>query len=369
VGQNDRVARFVKPFRVENGRRFRLKDYDPGDTRGIDSKEKAEKYLARGIDRLAELQEKLYAQDRWAVLLVFQAMDAAGKDGAIKHVMSGVNPQGCQVFSFKAPTSDDLDHDYLWRTARCLPERGRIGIFNRSYYEEVLVVRVHPEILTKQKLPTERVTKRIWRERHEDIAAHERYLARNGVAVVKFFLHLSKAEQKRRFLERLDRPEKNWKFSSADAKERRHWKDYMRAYEEMIQATAAPHAPWYVVPADKKWFSRLVVAGAIIDAMDKLGLAFPRVDEAQKKELAAARGELAGEKRSDGRTRVKARPAPATTAKVRGAKIAARKVRAKARPARPSRPRPRPTRVPLPPAVEAPAEPIVIDLPSERTEP
>jgi PPK2 family polyphosphate:nucleotide phosphotransferase len=370
VGQNDRVARFVKPFRVENGRRFRLKDYDPGDTRGIDSKEKAEKYLARGIDRLAELQEKLYAQDRWAVLLVFQAMDAAGKDGAIKHVMSGVNPQGCQVFSFKAPTSDDLDHDYLWRTARCLPERGRIGIFNRSYYEEVLVVRVHPEILSKQKLPTQLVTKRIWRERHEDIAAHERYLARNGVAVVKFFLHLSKAEQKRRFLERLDRPEKNWKFSSADAKERRHWKEYMRAYEEMIQATAAPHAPWYVVPADKKWFSRIVVAGAIIDAMEKLGLAFPRVDEAQKRELAAARVELAGEKGRDRRTLVKARPAPATTTKVPVAKIASRKVRAKARPSRPSRPvHPRPTRVPLPPAVEAPAAPIVIDLPAEKTEP
>jgi PPK2 family polyphosphate:nucleotide phosphotransferase len=293
---NDRIARLVKPFRVENGKRFRLKDYDPGDTNGIDSKEKAEKYLARGVEQLAALQEKLYAQDRWAVLLVFQAMDAAGKDGAIKHVMSGVNPQGCQVFSFKAPTSDDLDHDYLWRTAKCLPERGRIGIFNRSYYEEVLVVRVHPEILAKQKLPKDVVTKRIWRERHEDIAAHERYLARNGVAVVKFFLHVSKAEQKRRFLERLDRPEKNWKFSSADAKERRHWKEYMRAYEEMIQATAAPHAPWYVVPADKKWFSRIVVAGAIIHTMEQLGLAFPRVDDAQKKDLAAARQELAGEK-------------------------------------------------------------------------
>ena len=263
----------LRSYRITTGRRFRLKDYDPGDTRGIDSKEKAEKYLARGIARLADLQDKLYAQDRWAVLLVFQAMDAAGKDSAIKHVMSGVNPQGCQVFSFKAPTTEDLDHDYLWRTAKCLPERGRIGIFNRSYYEEVLVVRVHPEILGKQKLPADRVTKGIWKERHEDIAAHERYLARNGVAVVKFFLHVSKAEQKRRFLERLDRPEKNWKFSSADAKERRHWKDYMRAYEEMIQATAAPHAPWYVVPADKKWFSRIVVAGAIIQAMERLGLA------------------------------------------------------------------------------------------------
>jgi PPK2 family polyphosphate:nucleotide phosphotransferase len=296
MAENERLARFVKPFRVENGRRFRLKDFDPDDTRGIGSKEKAEKYLARGIERLAELQEKLYAQDRWAVLLVFQAMDAAGKDGAIKHVMSGVNPQGCQVFSFKAPTAEDLDHDYLWRTAKCLPERGRIGIFNRSYYEEVLVVRVHPEILGKQKLPRSLVTKRLWKERHEDIAAHERYLGRNGVAVVKFFLNVSRSEQKRRFLERLDRPEKNWKFSSADAKERRHWKEYMRAYEEMIQATATKAAPWYVVPADKKWFSRIVVAGAIIHAMEQLGLAFPEVDAAQKKELAAARAELSGEK-------------------------------------------------------------------------
>jgi PPK2 family polyphosphate:nucleotide phosphotransferase len=308
MGQKDRIARLVKPFRVENGRRFRLKEYDPDDTNGLDSREKAEKYLARGVDRLAEMQEMLYAQDRWAVLLVFQAMDAAGKDGAIKHVMSGVNPQGCQVFSFKAPTSDDLDHDYLWRTAKCLPERGRIGIFNRSYYEEVLVVRVHPEILGKQKLPPKLVTKKVWKERHEDIAAHERYLARNGVAVVKFFLNVSKAEQKRRFLERLDKPEKNWKFSSADAKERRHWKEYMRAYEEMIQATASPHAPWYVVPADKKWFSRIVVAGAIIHELEKLDLAFPKVGEAQKKELAAARVELTGEKGRDGA--VRAKPAP-----------------------------------------------------------
>ena len=241
---NGRIRKFVKPFRVEDGRGFRLRDYDPGAASGIDSKEKAEKLLSKGVDRLADLQEKLYAQDRWAVLLVFQAMDAAGKDGAIKHVMSGINPQGCQVFSFKAPTSEDLDHDFLWRTAKCLPERGRIGIFNRSYYEEVLVVRVHPQILAKQKLPQKLVTKRIWKERYEDIAAHERYLARNGVVVLKFFLNVSKAEQKRRFLERLDKPEKNWKFSSADAKERGHWKEYMAAYEDMIRATAAPHAPW-----------------------------------------------------------------------------------------------------------------------------
>jgi len=266
------------------------------------------------------------------VLLVFQAMDAAGKDGAIKHVMSGVNPQGCQVFSFKAPTSDDLDHDYLWRTAKCLPERGRIGIFNRSYYEEVLVVRVHPEILAKQKLPRNVLSKRIWKERHEDIAAHERYLARNGVAVVKFFLNVSKAEQKRRFLERLDRPEKNWKFSSADAKERRHWKDYMRAYEEMIRATAAPHAPWYVVPADKKWFSRMVVAGAIIHTMEGLGLAFPKVDDAQKKELSIARHELAGEKGKASSSRAKA-PAAAGASR----KPAAPRTRRRPTPHRPSR--------------------------------
>jgi PPK2 family polyphosphate:nucleotide phosphotransferase len=319
MADNSRLARFVRPFRVDSGKRFRLKDYDPGDTRGIESKEKAEKYLAKGIDRLADLQEKLYAQDRWAVLLVFQAMDAAGKDGAIKHVMSGVNPQGCQVFSFKAPTAEDLDHDFLWRTAKCLPERGRIGIFNRSYYEEVLVVRVHPEILAKQKLPPSVVTKRIWKERHEDIAAHERYLARNGVAIVKFFLNVSRAEQKRRFLERLDRPEKNWKFSSADAKERGHWRDYMRAYEELIQATSTKDAPWYVVPADKKWFSRLVVAGAIIDAMEKLGLRFPKVDEAQKKELSLARAALASEKgggdaKKAGRAKSKAKARPARKA-------------------------------------------------------
>jgi PPK2 family polyphosphate:nucleotide phosphotransferase len=344
MADNGRVAKFVKPFRVDGGKRLRLKDYDPGDTRGIESKEKAEKYLAKGIERLADLQEKLYAQDRWAVLLVFQAMDAAGKDGAIKHVMSGVNPQGCQVFSFKAPTAEDLDHDFLWRTAKCLPERGRIGIFNRSYYEEVLVVRVHPEILAKQKLPASVVTKKIWKERHEDIAAHERYLARNGVAIVKFFLHVSRAEQKRRFLERLDRPEKNWKFSSADAKERGHWKDYMRAYEEMIQATSTKEAPWYVVPADKKWFSRLVVAGAIIDAMERLGLHFPKVDEAQKKELALARAALASEKGGGSAAHGATKKAPRAKAKARPARKAA-----------PAAPRPAP---PEAPADEAAAQDV-----------
>jgi PPK2 family polyphosphate:nucleotide phosphotransferase len=295
MGRSKRIRKFVERYRVDDGSKFRLKDHDPGDSSGMKSKTEAEKLLARGVVRLAELQDKLYAQDKWAVLLIFQAMDAAGKDGAIKHVMSGINPQGCQVFSFKAPTSEELDHDFLWRTAKSLPERGRIGIFNRSYYEEVLVVRVHPEILAKQKLPEKRVTKRIWKERYEDIAAHERYLARNGVVVRKFFLNVSKAEQKKRFLERLERPEKNWKFSTADAKERGHWKEYMAAYEDMIRETAAPWAPWIVVPADKKWFARLVVAAAVGDAMQELGLEYPEVTAAQKQELAAARKALESE--------------------------------------------------------------------------
>jgi PPK2 family polyphosphate:nucleotide phosphotransferase len=296
---------------VDGCRRFRLADFDTGDTNGLDSKERAEKWLARGVERLALLQEKLYAQDRHSLLLIFQAMDGAGKDSAIKHVMSGINPQGCEVSSFKAPTSDDLDHDYLWRTAKCLPQRGRIGIFNRSYYEEVLVVRVHPEILARQKLPPKLVGKQIWKERYQDIVAHERYLARNGIVILKFFLHVSKAEQKKRFLERLDRPEKNWKFSSADVKERTHWKQYMSAYEDMIRATAAPHAPWFVVPADKKWFTRLVVAAAIAEAMEKLHVAFPALDAAQKKELAVARRELLAEKGGHPRRRAPAgSPAP-----------------------------------------------------------
>jgi len=295
MGRSNRIRKFVKPYRVDDGRKFRLKDYDPADSNGLDSKQKAEKLLARGVERLADLQEKLYAQDKWAVLLIFQAMDAAGKDGAIKHVMSGINPQGCQVYSFKAPTSEELDHDFLWRTAKSLPERGRIGIFNRSYYEEVLVVRVHPEILEKQKLPKQLLTKRIWKERYEDIAAHERYLARNGVVIRKFFLNVSRAEQKKRFLERLDREEKNWKFSTADARERQHWKEYMAAYEDMIRETAAPHAPWIVVPADKKWFARLVVAAAVADAMEQMKLEFPKVSEAQKHELGAARKLLEAE--------------------------------------------------------------------------
>ena len=295
MARGRRIRKFLKPYVVQSGKGFRLKDHDPGDSHGIESKEKAEKILAKGVEYLAELQEKLYAQDKWAVLLIFQAMDAAGKDGAIKHVMSGINPQGCQVYSFKGPTSEELDHDFLWRTAKSLPERGRIGIFNRSYYEEVLVVRVHPEILAKQKLPPALVTKRIWKERYEDIAAHERYLTRNGVTIRKFFLNVSKAEQKKRFLERLDRSEKNWKFSTADAKERGHWKEYMAAYEAMIRETATPEAPWVVVPADKKWFARLVVAAAVAEAMEELDLAFPEVTAEQKKDLAAARRVLESE--------------------------------------------------------------------------
>jgi PPK2 family polyphosphate:nucleotide phosphotransferase len=288
---------FAAPYRVTDGRRFRLRDVDPRDTGDLKNKDKAREALKAGVARLADLQEKLYAQDRWAVLLVFQAMDAAGKDGAIEHVMSGVNPQGVQVFSFKAPSAEDLDHDFLWRTARCLPERGRIGIFNRSYYEEVLVVRVHPEFLKGQRLPEKLVTKRIWEERCEDIAAHERYLSRNGVRVVKFFLHVSKEEQKRRFLARLDEPEKNWKFSSGDVRERGHWDDYQAAYEDAIRRTATKDAPWYVIPADNKWFTRLAVARAVIDTLEDLDLRFPEVDEKQRQGFAEARALLEGEER------------------------------------------------------------------------
>jgi len=287
-----RIAEFVEPFRVTNGKNFRLTDYDADDTRGVKSKEEAVEYLKQGVELLAEMQDRLYAQDQWGVLLIFQAMDAAGKDGAIKHVMSGVNPQGCQVFAFKAPTSEELDHDFLWRTSKSLPERGRIGIFNRSYYEEVLVVRVHRAILELQKLPRPLLGKNVWDERYEDIRAFERYFARQGYLILKFFLNVSKKEQKRRFLERLELPEKNWKFSLADAKERGHWKDYMRAYEDAIRATATKHAPWYVVPADKKWFARVVVAGAIYDAISKLGLRYPEVGPDKKRELAAARTAL-----------------------------------------------------------------------------
>ncbi len=291
-----RAAIFSRPYRVTKGKAFRLADVDPGDTAHLESEDadRARAVLKDGIELLAEYQDMLYAQDRWSLLLIFQAMDAAGKDGTIKHVMSGVNPQGVQVFSFKAPSAEDLDHDFLWRCQRCLPERGRIGIFNRSYYEEVLVAKVHPEILERQKLPPELVTKRIWDERCEDIRSFERYLARNGTVVRKFFLHVSKGEQKRRFLSRLDEPEKNWKFSANDVAERRHWKAYQRAYEDAIRGTATPEAPWYVVPADNKWFTRLVVAAAIVDALAGLGLHYPKVTAAQRKALAAARRELGG---------------------------------------------------------------------------
>ncbi len=288
------VRRFVEPYRVARGRGFRLKDFDTGDTGGLGSEQKpqAKELLAQGVRWLAEEQDKLYAESRRALLLVFQAMDAAGKDSTIKHVMSGVNPQGCQVFSFKQPSTEELDHDFLWRTTRCLPERGRIGIFNRSYYEEVLVVRVHPELLQRQQLPPELVTKRLWDDRLADIAAFERYLARNGVIILKFFLNVSRKEQKRRFLDRLDVPEKNWKFSAADVKERGHWNDYMKAYDAAIRATATKHAPWFVVPADNKWYTRLVVAATIVDALERQGLAYPHVDAAKRRELATARAAL-----------------------------------------------------------------------------
>ena len=292
-----RAADLSRPYRVTKGKGFRLSDVDPADTASLESgdEERAKEALQNGIELLADLQDMLYAQDRWSVLLIFQAMDAAGKDGTIKHVMSGVNPQGVQVFSFKAPSSEDLDHDYLWRCLRCLPERGRIGIFNRSYYEEVLVAKVHPEILERQKLPPELVTKRLWEERYEDIRSFERYLARNGTLIRKFFLHVSKAEQKRRFMSRLDEPEKNWKFSASDVAERRHWKAYQRAYEDAIRETATPEAPWYVVPADHKWFTRLVVAAAIVDGLAGLDLHYPKLTPPQKKALAQARQELDGE--------------------------------------------------------------------------
>jgi len=290
----DRAGRFVKPFRITDGKGFRLKDIDPGDTGRLESEDAAaaREVMKEGIELLAEFQDMLYAQDRWSLLLVFQAMDAAGKDGTIKHVMSGVNPQGVQVFSFKAPSEEELDHDYLWRSMRALPERGRIGIFNRSYYEEVLVARVHPEILARQKLPPKLVGKDIWEERYEDIRSFERYLSRNGVVIRKFFLHVSKAEQKRRFLARLDEPEKNWKFSVGDVVERRFWKHYQEAYEDAIRATATKYAPWYVIPADHKWFTRLAVAAAIVDTLAQLELHYPAVDAEKRKRLQAARREL-----------------------------------------------------------------------------
>ena len=281
-------------FRVRADKKFRLEDHDPGFTGRFESKEDGKRHLEKGLEKLRDLQERLYAQDQWAVLLIFQAMDAAGKDSVIEHVMSGVNPQGCQVYSFKQPSSEELDHDFLWRTTRCLPERGRIGVFNRSYYEEVLVVRVHPQILAKQKLPATLVTDRIWKERYEDIGAFERYLSRNGTVIRKFFLNVSKDEQRQRFLARLDQPEKNWKFAAADVQERQHWDDYMKAYEKMIEATTSDEAPWFVIPADHKWFTRLAVADAIVETLEGLDLHFPEVSEAQRQELQRARALLEG---------------------------------------------------------------------------
>jgi PPK2 family polyphosphate:nucleotide phosphotransferase len=286
----------AKRFRVTDGDGFRLKDVDPADTLdfGDEDRPRAKEALANGIMALAELQDMLYAQDSWAVLLIFQAMDAAGKDGTIKHVMSGVNPQGCEVVSFKTPSPEDLDHDFLWRCVRKLPERGRIGIFNRSYYEETLVVRVHPEFLAKQRLPREVVTKDIWNERFQDLRCFERYLTRNGIVIRKFFLHVSKGEQKKRFLQRLENPEKNWKFSANDIQEREYWDDYREAYEEMIRHTASKDAPWYVVPADNKWFTRVVVAATVVDTLASLDLQYPKVDKQKRKELALAQKTLLG---------------------------------------------------------------------------
>lgn len=291
-----KIHKIAHNCRVDSGKHFQLKDHDPASTGDWHSKEHATEALVEGVARTAELQEKLYAQDNWSLLLVFQAMDAAGKDGAIKHVMSGVNPQGCQVYSFKAPSDIELQHDFLWRTTRDLPERGHIGIFNRSYYEEVLVVRVHPEILKNQKTPKSLVGKKIWDERFEDIRGFERHMARNGTVIRKFFLHLSKKEQKKRFLARLDEPEKNWKFSAADIHERKYWDEYQDAYEDMIRNTATEHAPWYVVPADNKWFSRLVISTVLVDTLESLNLEYPKVADAKRKELEAAKKILISKK-------------------------------------------------------------------------
>jgi PPK2 family polyphosphate:nucleotide phosphotransferase len=286
------AQRIASPYCVTDGKKFRLKDFDPGDCDCVKSKRVAESMLQRSSLMLTEMQEKLYAQDLWALLLIFQGMDAAGKDGAIKHVMSGINPQGCDVSAFKAPTNEELDHDFLWREHKVMPGRGKIGIFNRSYYEEVLAVRVHPHLLEAEKLPDELITKHIWQERYDDINGFEKFLVRNGVVIRKFFLHISKEEQKKRFLARLDDSKKNWKFSMDDIKERKFWDDYQEAYEEMVRSTATKRAPWYVIPADNKWYARLVVASAIIEALNGLDLAFPDVDKEKKKELEEIREAL-----------------------------------------------------------------------------
>jgi len=291
-----KTGKLSNKFRIENGKHFRLKDYDPGETGHWKSKDHATETLQERVARTAELQDLLYAQDNWSLLLIFQALDAAGKDGAIKHVMSGVNPQGCEVSSFKTPSFQELQHDFLWRTTRQLPERGHIGIFNRSYYEEVLVVRVHQEALNNEKIPSSLVSKHIWDERFEDIRCFERHMARNGTVIRKFFLHLSKKEQKKRFLDRLDEPEKNWKFSASDVRERECWDDYQDAYEDMIRNTSTKEAPWYVVPADNKWFTRLVISTVVVDTLESLKLEYPKVDTAKRKELGAAKQGLLKEK-------------------------------------------------------------------------
>lgn len=299
---------YVEPFRVDGSQEFHLKSHNPDEKGGLD-KETAHKIIDTNRGRLRDLQEKLYAHDRWSVLLIFQGMDAAGKDSAVEHVMSGINPQGCQVFSFKQPSSKELDHDFMWRTSKCVPERGRIGIFNRSYYEELLVVRVHPEILEKQRIPPELVTKNIWRERFEDISAFEKYLARNGTLILKFFLNVSKEEQRKRFLDRLEDPAKNWKFSLGDVAERKLWDKYQAAYQDLLRHTSAKHAPWHVVPADHKWFARVVISSAIVSAMEKLDLPYPEVEKGAKDELKKAQAAL--EQEGGGRVR-------ASTAKVAG---------------------------------------------------
>ncbi len=292
----DRIQKYTQPFRVTKGNGFQLKNYDPSDTCGLRlDKREASNLLQQGTEWLAQEQDMLYAQDRWSLLLVFQAMDAAGKDSTIRHVMSGVNPQGCQVFSFKQPSQEDLSHDFMWRYLKRLPERGKIGIFNRSYYEEVLIVRVHEEILKKQKIPQPLLGKRVWDERLADIAHFEDYVTRQGVIILKFFLQVSRQEQKKRFMKRLDTPEKNWKFSASDVHERKFWADYMRVYEKAIRATASKQAPWFVVPADNKWFTRLVVSAAIVEAVEQLDLAYPTVDAEKKKDLARVRAALARE--------------------------------------------------------------------------
>ncbi len=294
--QEKKLKSLSTRYRVDDGRKFRLSDFDPDDTAGLaeEFKGESEELLKRSTELLAEMQDKLYAQDHWGLLLIFQAMDAAGKDGTIKHVMSGVNPQGCQVFSFKTPSTEELDHGYLWRTSNKMPGRGRIGIFNRSYYEEVLVVRVHPEILEAERVPDVCKSKDIWKERFEDISAFERYAARNGTAIRKFFLNVGKQEQKNRFLSRLEEPEKNWKFSAADVRERRFWDEYQESYEDMIRNTSSKHAPWIVVPANNKWFARLVVSTVIVGALKEMNLTYPEVSPEKRKELAAARRELEG---------------------------------------------------------------------------